>query len=127
MTPSYSCRDASGCQDAGLLLVPETWQRGKPESTATLSTRRHCKGARPSILEVGCALGLFLEAYLARHERDCSYHGYDVLPEYVAECERAFPLGKFEVRNLFLEGIEGTYDTVVISQLFNNRYQKSTI
>ena len=29
------------------------------------------------------------------------------------------------MRNIFVDGIEGTYDTVVMSQVLNNRYQKS--
>src|SRR5439155_18427334 len=50
---------------------------------------------------------------------------YDIVPEYVAECQRAYPQAKFEVRNIFLDGIASTYDTVVMSQVLNNRYQKS--
>ena len=82
------------------------------------------RGERPSILEVGCGLGDFYK-YLKTQKRDCSYHGYDIVPEYVAECQRAFPQAKFDVRNIFLSGIEGNYDTVVMSQVLNNRYQKS--
>ena len=29
------------------------------------------------------------------------------------------------MRNIFLEGIAGSYDTVVMSQVLNNRYHKS--
>lgn len=82
------------------------------------------RGARPSILEVGCGLGDFYK-YLIGMNRECSYHGYDIVPEYIAECRRLYPLAKFEVRNIFLEGIDGIYDTVVMSQVLNNRYQKS--
>lgn len=82
------------------------------------------RGARPSILEIGCGLGDFYK-YLVAQNRDCSYHGYDIVPEYIAECGRVFLQAKFEVRNIFVDGIEGTYDTVVMSQVLNNRYQKS--
>jgi len=82
------------------------------------------RGQRPSILEVGCGLGNFYK-YLVEHKRDCSYHGYDIVPEYVAECQRVYPQAEFDVRNIFLNGIEGSYDTVVMSQVLNNRYQKS--
>jgi tRNA G46 methylase TrmB len=82
------------------------------------------RGKRPSILEVGCGLGDFYK-YLIEQRRDCSYHGYDIVPEYVAECWRVYPKSKFEVRNIFLDGIDGSYDTVVMSQVLNNRYQKS--
>ena len=82
------------------------------------------RGAQPSILEIGCGLGDFYK-YLITQRRDCSYHGYDIVPEYIAECQRVYPQSKFEVRNIFLDGIEGSYDTVVMSQVLNNRYQKS--
>jgi SAM-dependent methyltransferase len=82
------------------------------------------RGGRPSILEIGCGLGDFLK-YLIEQKRDCSYHGYDIVPEYIAECRRVYPQSKFEVRNIFLDGIDGSYDTVVMSQVLNNRYQKS--
>jgi SAM-dependent methyltransferase len=82
------------------------------------------RGERPSILEIGCGLGDFYR-YLIGQKRDCSYHGYDIVPEYIAECRRVYPQSKFEVRNIFLDGIDGSYDTVVMSQVLNNRYQKS--
>ncbi len=82
------------------------------------------RGARPSILEVGCGLGDFY-SYLTGQKRDCSYHGYDIVPEYIAECKRAYPEASFEVRNIFVDGIGSTYDTIVLSQVLNNRYQKS--
>jgi tRNA G46 methylase TrmB len=82
------------------------------------------RGERPSILEIGCGLGDFYK-YLIERKRDCSYHGYDIVPEYVAECRRVYAQSKFEVRNIFLDGIDGNYDTVVMSQVLNNRYQKS--
>jgi tRNA G46 methylase TrmB len=82
------------------------------------------RGDRPSILEVGCGLGDFYK-YLSRQKRDCTYHGYDIVPEYIAECQREFPQAKFEIRNIFIDGIDGNYDTVVMSQVLNNRYQKS--
>ncbi len=82
------------------------------------------RGERPSILEVGCGLGDFYK-YLIAQKRNCSYHGYDIVPEYIAECQRVYPQAKFAVRNIFLEGIDGDYDSVVMSQVLNNRYQKS--
>ena len=82
------------------------------------------RGPKPAILEVGCGLGDFYKHLLAQN-RDCSYCGYDIVPEYIAECRRAYPQGQFEVRNIFEDGIEGTCDTVAMSQVLNNRYQKS--
>jgi len=82
------------------------------------------RGPNPSILEVGCGLGDFYK-YLLQQQQDCSYRGYDIVPEYIAECRRTYRHAEFELRNIFLEGIEGTYETIVMSQVLNNRYQKS--
>lgn len=82
------------------------------------------RGSTPSILEVGCGLGDFYR-HLLRHGKDCTYRGYDIVPEYIAECRLAFPQATFELRNIFSDGIGGTYDTIVMSQVLNNRYQKS--
>ncbi len=82
------------------------------------------RGAKPSILEVGCGLADFYK-YLLQHQQDCSYRGYDIVPDYITECRRNYPEAGFTVRNIFDEGIEGTYDTIVMSQVLNNRYQKS--
>jgi SAM-dependent methyltransferase len=82
------------------------------------------RGSKPSILEVGCGLGDFYKDLLQRG-RECVYQGYDIVPEYVAECRVKFPEARFEVRNVFVEGIDGTYDSIVMSQVLNNRYQRS--
>ena len=82
------------------------------------------RGPNPSILEVGCGLGDFYK-YLLQQQQECSYRGYDIVPEYIAECRRTYPQAEFELHNIFLEGIEGAYDTIVMSQVLNNRYQKS--
>lgn len=82
------------------------------------------RGAKPSILEIGSGLAGFYR-YLGQHKQDCSYHGYDVVPEYIAECRRMYPKASFEVRNIFVDGIDGMYDTIVMSQVLNNRYQRS--
>ena len=82
------------------------------------------RGACPSILEIGCGLADFYR-HLLRRKHNCSYHGYDIIPEYIDECRRVYPDANFSLRNVFVESIEGTYDTVVMSQVLNNRYQKS--
>lgn len=121
-------------------LVVERYQRRIAEHGPTFSSLnsgseakqalRHwvhasaLQGTRPSVLEIGCGLGDFYKHLIANH-RDCEYHGYDIVPEYIAECRRSFPQARFEVRNVFLDGVEGTYDSIVMSQVLNNRYQKS--
>lgn len=82
------------------------------------------RGDSPSILEVGCGLAGFYRHLLLNHQ-NCSYRGYDIVPEYVAECRRNYPEADFDLRNVFVEGIEGTYDTIIMSQVLNNRYAKS--
>jgi len=82
------------------------------------------RNANPSVLEIGCGLADFSK-YLIQHKRDCSYHGYDIVPEYIDECRRIYPNATFALRNIFVEGIDGIFDTVVMSQVLNNRYQKS--
>jgi len=44
-----------------------------------------------------------------------SYHGYDIVPEYIDECQRTYPHAAFTLRNVFVEGIEGIYDTLSAS------------
>jgi len=82
------------------------------------------RGLKPSVLEIGSGLGDFYK-YLLQHHLDCSYAGYDIVPEYVEQCRRLYPEANFERRNVFLDGIDGTYDTIVMSQVLNNRYRKS--
>jgi biotin carboxylase/SAM-dependent methyltransferase len=91
---------------------------------------RHCihtsalRSPCPGILDVGCGLADYYR-YLEARGRACSYTGYDIVPEYIAECRRRIPAGVFEVRNIFSEGIGGIFDTIVMSQVLNNRYRDS--
>jgi SAM-dependent methyltransferase len=82
------------------------------------------RGSNPSVLDIGCGLGSFYE-YLKRESRPCVYTGYDLVPEYIDFCRREFSECRFEMRNIFKEGIEGRFDTIVLSQVLNNRYQES--
>ena len=83
------------------------------------------RGPKPAILEVGCGLADFYK-YLLHQKQECSYRGYDIVPEYIAESRSTYPQAEFVLRNIFVEGIEGTYDTIVMSQVLNNRYKKSS-
>jgi len=97
------------------------------EAKQTLRHEVHAsalRGETPSILEIGSGLADFYR-YLKQHARACSYSGYDIVPEYVTECQRVFPEARFALRNIFFDGIDATYDTIVLSQVLNNRYQKS--
>lgn len=77
-----------------------------------------------SVLDIGCGIGAF-HKYLTQNKADCNYSGYDITPEYVEYCREAFPNSQFELRNIFEKGINGVYDTIVMSQVLNNNYQKS--
>jgi hypothetical protein len=63
--------------------------------------------------------------YLSESNVDCIYTGYDIIPEYVVECAKRYPQAAFHLRNIFQDGIDDTYDTVIMSQVFNNRYHHS--
>ena len=82
------------------------------------------RGERPRVLDIGCGLGCFYR-FLVAHDIACDYVGYDVVPEYVEECRRRHRDVRFELRNVFSEGIDGTYDTIVMSSVLNNRYRHS--
>jgi 2-polyprenyl-3-methyl-5-hydroxy-6-metoxy-1,4-benzoquinol methylase len=82
------------------------------------------RGSLPSVLDVGCGLGSFYQ-HLVCQGRGCNYTGYDIVPEYIDYCRGHFEHCHFSLRNIFTEGIDGIFDTVVISQTLNNRYQHS--
>jgi biotin carboxylase len=82
------------------------------------------RSENPAILDIGCGLAQFLQ-YLEESKVACRYTGYDLVPEYVAECGRLYPCARFEQRNVLTEGIDGLYDTIVLSQVLNNRYRQS--
>ena len=81
-------------------------------------------GDRPEVLDIGCGLADFYRFLLAQG-RPCDYTGCDIVTEYVEACQRRHAEARFEIRNVFEDGIDGTYDTIVMSQVLNNRYQHS--
>jgi SAM-dependent methyltransferase len=81
-------------------------------------------GSCPLILDVGCGLGDFY-SYLKGNSRSCQYTGYDIVPEYITECRKRHLEAVFKVHNIFSDGIEGIWDTIILSQVLNNRYKKS--
>ncbi len=76
------------------------------------------------VLDIGCGLGSFYR-FLESQAVPIEYTGYDIVPEYVDECRRRHGEARFELRNVFSEGIEGTYDTIVAASVLNNRYRHS--
>lgn len=82
------------------------------------------QGERPAVLDIGCGLASFYEHLCGAGIR-CEYAGYDIVPEYVEFCRGRFPECRFDLRNFLSEGIAGELDTIVISQVLNNRYEHS--
>src|ERR1043166_4303593 len=82
------------------------------------------RGPCPTILDIGCGLADFY-LYLKEQGQKTDYTGCDIVPEYISECLKRYPEAAFQVRDIFREGIDGTHDTIVMSQVLNNRYQKS--
>jgi SAM-dependent methyltransferase len=82
------------------------------------------RGRRPCLLDVGCGLAGFYEHLLASGLQ-CAYTGYDIVPEYVEVCRSKHPGAEFVLRNIFDEGIPEVHDTIVMSQMLNNRYSHS--
>jgi SAM-dependent methyltransferase len=81
-------------------------------------------GSCPAVLDIGCGLADFY-LYLKGRGQKAIYTGCDIVPEYIAECLNRYPEATFQLRDIFREGIDGIYDTIVMSQVLNNRYQKS--
>ena len=82
------------------------------------------RGTRPSILDIGCGIGFFY-SYLTSIQQESDYNGYDIVPEYITACKKLYPEANFELRNFFDSGIDGIFDTIVMSQVLNNRYADS--
>src|SRR5712692_2496345 len=74
------------------------------------------RGSCPTVLDVGCGLGDFYR-YLKEQRRDAHYTGCDIVPEYIAECLKLHPEATFQIRDIFRDNIDGTYDTIVMSQV----------
>lgn len=74
-----------------------------------------------TILDVGCGLAHYYEFLLARGI-ECNYVGYDIVPRFVEENRNRFPKARFEVRDIFRDGLDCDPDFVVMCQVFNNKY-----
>jgi 2-polyprenyl-3-methyl-5-hydroxy-6-metoxy-1,4-benzoquinol methylase len=78
----------------------------------------------PSVLDIGCGLGDFYR-YLVDNKISCHYTGFDIMKQYVEFCKENYPNCDFQERNVLENGIDKSYDNIVLSQVLNNRYQKS--
>lgn len=78
-------------------------------------------GPAPEVLDIGCGIGRFY-GFLKDMARPCRYTGYDLVPEYLARCRELYPEVAVQERNVPLQAIQGEFDTIVASQVFNHRY-----
>ena len=78
-------------------------------------------GDEPEVLDIGCGIGRFY-GFLKESGRPCRYTGYDIVPEYIAHCRERYPEIRVVERNIPEQPIEGQFDTIVASQVFNHRY-----
>ena len=47
------------------------------------------------------------------------------MPEYIDYCKLNYPKCQFELRNILENGINGTFDNIILSQVLNNKYSHS--
>lgn len=78
-------------------------------------------GEEPRLLDIGCGIGRFY-SFLKNCGRKCSYTGYDLVPDYVQYCRATFSDIQVSERDVVECGIDGEFDTIVASQVFNHRY-----
>ena len=80
--------------------------------------------SKARVLDIGCGLGYFYE-FLIKNNKEINFTGYDIINDYIIFCKEKFPDADFYCRNIFEDGIDGIYDTIVMSQVLNNRYSNS--
>jgi SAM-dependent methyltransferase len=71
------------------------------------------------ILDLACGIGDFYP-FLINRFGSIDYTGIDIVPETVSFAARQYPLARFQCRDIQTEGIDGQFDYVLISMLFNN-------
>lgn len=76
---------------------------------------------KAKILDFGCGTGHFLSVIEKLHGFEGEYVGYDITPGLIDVAKKKFPESRFEVRNIFEEGVPEDFDYVFISGVFNNR------
>lgn len=72
-----------------------------------------------SVLDLGCGLGDF-QQWLKTNETRVQYTGYDLVPDFIDQAALRHPDARFEVRDIHNDGIPGSFDYIVASQVFNH-------
>lgn len=73
------------------------------------------------VLDFGCGTGTLYEYLSREYGFTGEYVGYDICPSSVSFAQRKFRGIRFEVKNIFKEKPEETFDYILISGVFNNR------
>lgn len=96
------------------------WPKGRQPVRFSSLTRHFDKSVPLSVLDYGCGLA-DLKPFLAERFTKIEYTGADIMPEFVESDRRRYPDGNF----LLIKSpsdIVGDYDYVVMSGVFNLRY-----
>ncbi len=73
-----------------------------------------------SVLDVGCGFADFYQ-YLNDNGVDVNYTGYDINPDFIKLCKEKYPEADFAVRDIQVDKIEGEFDFIIVSQVYNNK------
>ena len=74
-----------------------------------------------SILDWGCGTGHLLDYLKRTINYKGAYTGYDIVPAMIRMASRNNPNASFECRDILAEGINQSFDYVLINGVFNNR------
>ena len=71
------------------------------------------------VLDLGCGMGDFYP-FLTELFGKVDYTGIDIVPETIAYAAKKYPQARFECRDVRAEGIDATFDYVLLNEVFNN-------
>jgi len=75
------------------------------------------------ILDLGCGLGDFL-GFLVAQGIHCEYSGYDIVPNFIKECQETYPDARFEERDILSSQSDETFDYIFCSGVFAHGSRK---
>lgn len=77
--------------------------------------------SKSKVLDFGCGTGHLFD-YLRREAAfEGEYVGIDICPDMIELAQSKFRQCRFEVRDIFKEGLEESFDYIFISGIFNNK------
>lgn len=96
------------------------WPKGRQKERFDALTRSIDK-SKFSVLDFGCGLGHMLHYLNKIYDENFSYHGVDVVDDFVAQNKSTFPNTDFQLIKHHSE-IQKSFDYVLISGAFNMSY-----